>query len=225
MKKLNKVFISCMASLIAFTVIPSNSSIASSLPTEIELEEEFLNEVSQEDIDKAEKIVSIIENLEEKLDMEELQNNTKENIDSLDQDSKEFYYLYEKYSQENNNKMDAESVFKLISAYANNDYSITSDSENQMTTARVNVKVKEYKISNQRVRDVVNLVGIHGTGWAFAIALAKKFGKNPTWVTLMIVAVPALGAAGLNACNRKNKGIIITRTTIGATSMFSCKSQ
>lgn len=81
------------------------------------------------------------------------------------------------------------------------------------------------KFLNQRVKDILILVGIHGTGWSFEIAVAKKLGKSPTWVTLRIAAVPALGAAGLKACNRKGKGVIMTKISRGATHSFSCRSQ
>jgi hypothetical protein len=41
----------------------------------------------------------------------------------------------------------------------------------------------------------------------------------------LIIAVPALGWAVLNACNRYNKGVIIKDVRIGASHSFSCSAR
>ncbi|WP_375106085.1 hypothetical protein AB9L15_04100 [Lysinibacillus fusiformis] len=87
------------------------------------------------------------------------------------------------------------------------------------------VEVKETKMSNQEVNEILKAAGLNAGAWGFLTALAKKWGKSPTWRTLMMVALPTLGAAGLNSCNQYNKGVIITDTRIGATHMYGCLPQ
>lgn len=87
------------------------------------------------------------------------------------------------------------------------------------------VEVKETKMSNQEVIEIVKQAGLNAGAWGFLTALAKKWGKSPTWRTLMAVALPSLGAAGLNNCNQYNKGVKITDTRIGATHMYGCLPQ
>ncbi|HAJ4038265.1 TPA: hypothetical protein HLT91_23460 [Escherichia coli] len=87
------------------------------------------------------------------------------------------------------------------------------------------INYKEYKISNAKIKQLNKAVGLNSGFWATASAIAKIFAKSPTALTLMLAAVPMLGMAGINACNSKDKGIIITKIGSGATNSYSCKSQ
>ncbi|MEB9565495.1 hypothetical protein P4I85_34470 [Bacillus cereus] len=180
------------------------------------------SEVSSLEIAKTKEIMDVIQELDQKLDMENLSNNTTEDILKLSKESQDFYYSYKNISDLNNGNVSADNVTNLIASKVNEN-SINNNPNYAAQYAAV--RSKDFYISNYQVNEVIKLVGLHGTGWGFAIALAKKFGKSPTWVTLMIVAVPALGAAAINYCNSKNKGIIINRLSFGATHTFTCRSQ
>ena len=64
---------------------------------------------------------------------------------------------------------------------------------------------------------------MYASGWAVLNAIAKAFKKSPTLLNAMLIAIPALGLATLNKCNKDNRGVIITDVRIGATHSFSCK--
>ncbi|QWI46928.1 hypothetical protein [Bacillus mycoides] len=218
-----KIFNKCL--LVTFTTMLAFSYTA---PSSISYAEENKNvntantEVSGAEIAKTKEVMDVIQELDQNLDMENLSNNNPEDILKLSKASQDFYYSYKNLSELNNGNVSANNVANLIASKVNEN----SINNNPNYAAQyATVRSKDFYISNYQVNEVVKLAGLHGTGWGFAIALAKKFGKSPTWVTLMIVAVPALGAGALNYCNNKNKGVIINRLSIGATHSFTCRSQ
>ncbi|WP_144489255.1 hypothetical protein [Bacillus thuringiensis] len=218
-----KIFNKCL--LVTFTTMLAFSYTA---PTSISYAEESQNvntiktEVSGLEIAKTKEIMDVIQELDQNLDMENLSNNTPEDILKLSKASQDFYYSYKNINDLYNGNISADNVANLIASKVNEN---SINNSPNYAAQYATVRSKDFYISNYQVNEVVKLAGLHGTGWGFAIALAKKFGKSPTWVTLMIVAVPALGAGALNYCNNKNKGVIINRLSIGATHSFTCRSQ
>ncbi|PYE93229.1 hypothetical protein [Bacillus sp. 196mf] len=218
-----KIFNKCL--LVTFTTMLAFSYTA---PSSVSYAEEsrdvntIKTEVSGLEIAKTKEIMDVIQELDRNLDMENLSNNTPEDILKLSKATQDFYYSYKNISDFHNGNVSADDVANLIASKVNEN-SINNNPNYAAQYAAV--RSKDFYISNYQVNEVVKLAGLHGTGWGFAIALAKKFGKSPTWVTLMIVAVPALGAGAINYCNNKNKGIIINRLSFGATHTFTCRSQ
>ncbi len=222
MKILNKGLLVTFTTMLAFSyTVPSSISYAEENNT-INTVNTANTEVSNAEVTKTKELMDIIQELDQNLDMENLSNNNPEDVLKLSKTAQDFYHSYKSISDSNNGSVSADSVVNLIASKVNENS--INNNPNYAAQYAV-VRSKDFYISNYQVNQVVKLAGLHGTGWGFATALAKKFGKSPTWVTLMIVAVPALGAATLNYCNSKNKGVIINRLSIGATHNFSCRSQ
>ncbi|MED3554303.1 hypothetical protein [Cytobacillus praedii] len=202
---------------------PTNMSYAQE-SKEIVTEEEVINQtfnVSQEEVDEAQKIVNIILELDENLNMYDLSINKSSDLESLSKEAQDFYKLYKEKSEQTNGNVTQDDVLSVINNYYQ---STITETKIQRTSLNALPKIKEYTLTHQQVTDIVKLVGVHGTGWAFAAAIAKKFAKSPTLITMLIVAVPALGAAVLNACNRYNNGVIIQRISIGTFHNWNCKA-
>lgn len=87
------------------------------------------------------------------------------------------------------------------------------------------IRTKDFHLSQKDVSELKKMAGIYGTGWGLINAWAKKLGKSATWINMMLLAVPALGVATIDACNKRDKGVIITRTSYGATHTFTCKAK
>lgn len=219
MKNFKKCLLVTFTTMLAFSyTAPSSISYAE----ENKSVNTTKSEVSGAEIAKTKEMMDVIQELDQNLDMENLSRNNPEDILKLSKEAQDFYHSYKNMSDINNGNVSADNVVNLIASKVN-ESSINDNSNNAAMYSTV--RSKDFYISNYQVNEVIKLVGLHGTGWGFAIALAKKFGKSPTWVTLMIVAVPALGAAAINYCNSKNKGIIINRLSFGATHTFTCRSQ
>ncbi|SDZ57523.1 hypothetical protein SAMN05421736_11879 [Evansella caseinilytica] len=128
--------------------------------------------VTDEEVEKAQKIMSIIIELdEEALDMDNLPNNSEKEINRLSNEAKDFYYQYKELSDQSYGQLKQEDVLFFISSYFNG-HSVDTTfqiSESEYTTMS-SIRTKEWKVSNQRVKDILILVDAHGTGWAFAIA-------------------------------------------------------
>lgn len=75
-----------------------------------------------------------------------------------------------------------------------------------ITTPQNNYQIT---LSNYEVQQISKIVGLYGASWAAINAIAKKLGKSPTWINLMCVAIPTLGAAYINFQNKNNRGVII----------------
>lgn len=183
---------------------------------------------SEKEVEVAKNILNIINELDQNrnLNMYNLSENKQSDIDKLDKDVQEFYSLYKQaYEQANGQLNTADTIEILRSYYYQNINSVQEVQPVEQVTAASVISIKEYKISNQQVTEITKLAGLYGSGWAFMNALAKKFGKSPTFLNMLLVAIPALGVAGLNTCNRYNKGVIITDYRIGATHNFSCSAQ
>ncbi|WP_140159538.1 hypothetical protein [Bacillus thuringiensis] len=87
------------------------------------------------------------------------------------------------------------------------------------------IRTKDFHLSQKDVSELKKMAGIYGTGWGLVNAWAKKLGKSATWINMMLLAVPALGVATIDACNKRDKGVIITRTSYGATHTFTCRAK
>ncbi|MFJ7939630.1 hypothetical protein ACIQYG_14120 [Peribacillus sp. NPDC096622] len=182
--------------------------------------------VSKEQVADMQEVIDVVNELERSnLNMDNLSKNKQKDINRLSSDAKEFYYIYSQASK--NGKLDTTQMMSVFHTYYNamNNPTTKHASSNQGITTSSIGSVKTYNLSNQQVKDIGNLVGVHGSGWGLALAIAKHFGKNPTLATLLIMAVPALGWATLNACNRYSKGVKIKDIRIGASHSFSCSAR
>ena len=182
-------------------------------------------EVSQAEVKQVGEIVDIINELDQNLNMYDISKNKQGEIDNLSPEAQEFYYSYKQELDANNGDLNKKQTVGFLQSYYANNSNLNVAKEQSRISFYNPIKYKEYKLSNQQVVDIVGLVGLHGTGWGLLAALAKKFGKSPTFLTAMLIAVPALGAAALAKCNRKSKGVIIMDYQVGATHSFSCKSR
>ncbi|MCM3181141.1 hypothetical protein ACUXHY_005407 [Cytobacillus horneckiae] len=181
--------------------------------------------VTQEQVNEVEDLFNVVMEIENSsLDMVTLSNNAKSDIEALSKDAQRLYSLYAEFSNNGEIQLTEEQSFSLLNLYLTNPNSSQSIVSQGIAPASIG-SVKEYKLSHQDVVDIGKLVGVHGTGWGFLAAIAKKFAKKPTYATMLIVAVPALGWSVLNACNRYNKGVIIKDIRIGATHNFSCSAR
>lgn len=176
--------------------------------------------VSDAEMSGAEALFKAVEELDGTLDMEDVSNNDKEDIDSLSEDGQQLYELYlEKLESD---MSDEEKTLALLSQFK---------TEQQVNTKSNLIKassigsIKKYYLSNADVNSLIKNAGLNGGFWATVSAVAKRFGKNPTYVTALIVAVPALGVAVINKCNKYNKGVVIQDIRIGATHNFSCSAR
>ncbi|WP_208590832.1 hypothetical protein [Gracilibacillus suaedae] len=182
---------------------------------------------NQGDIDKVHNVVGIINEIEKsELDMENLSGNSKEEINKLSQAAQEFYFLYEEKVDELNINYGENVEIEVLNFIneVSNDYEMNSSETAAIQAASLG-GVYKYYLSNQQVKDIAAAAGVNGTFWGLMAAIAKKFAKKPTYITALIVAVPALGASLLTACNRKGKGIVIKDIRVGATHSWSCYSQ
>jgi ABC-type Fe3+-hydroxamate transport system substrate-binding protein len=220
--KLQKLIISLVTAATLFACASPSVSLASSTK---------LPQVSDEQVADMEKVIDIIGELDRSnLNMENLAENKPDDINKLSADAKGFYYIYAQASE--GSEVDTVEALSVIhTAYESMDPTTQTTKQASMSKptyvapSSIIGGVKTYKLSNQQVVDIGKLVGVHGAGWGLILAIAKKFAKTPTLATGLIIAVPALGWAVLNACNRYNKGVIIKDIRIGASHNFSCSAR
>ncbi|MEK4380348.1 hypothetical protein [Bacillus sp. FSL R5-0434] len=219
---MKKFIISAVTTTMLTTGVALPYANAQKKPQLVSMDESTPN-VNVNEIAKAKEITDIIKDLDKKLNMYDLSKNKKSDIDKLDKEEQEFYYLFKRASENANGKLTQEDTLKLLNSYYQNN---VKQSENKsLVSAASVIKKRDWKLSNSQVNNIVTLVNLHGTGWGLMIALAKAFAKSPTLLTMLIVAVPALGGAALARCNKKGKGIIISDLQVGATHSFSCRSR
>lgn len=217
---LKKGIVSVISAVALMTsVIPSNSSASerNSLPTA---------DVSKEQVNDVKGMLDAIKELERsKMNMDNLSKNKQKDIDKLSKEAQQFYYIFEQVVSENGNDVD-KALNTLVMYYqaANKENVISGPQEARASLASIG-SVKEYKISNAKIVQMTKDAGLYGGTWAVLIAVAKAFAKSPTVLTAMLVAIPTLGMAVLNKCNKYNKGVIITDVRIGATHNFSCQAR
>ncbi|MFC2948858.1 hypothetical protein [Virgibacillus sediminis] len=184
-----------------------------------ELSKSVQVDVSEEDLAKVQVMVNAIEELDQNLDMENLSKNKKRDIKQLSNEAQELYYLYTKKANKVNGKGDVspEEVLSFLNTAS------SSFSEPGMVEPNYSIRsVKRYYLTHQQVTDIVKGSAWNGGFWGMMAAIAKIWGKSPTVLTAMIVAIPTLGAATINLCNRYNTGIVIQDIRVGATHSFSC---
>ncbi|MCK6207690.1 hypothetical protein KZX50_19805 [Bacillus infantis] len=193
---------------------------------------EFTNvTVTQEDEKNTEVLVTAINELDEKLDMENLHSNSQEEINQLSEEGKKLYTDIIDYQNQLSSPLTGEDMVTILNSYfielSEKETSATKeiDLEPKVSALVGGINYKEYKISNSKIQQLNNLVDYNTGFWGVATAIAKIWAKNPTVLTLMLAALPVLGIAGLNTCNSKGKGVIITKFGTGATNSYSCKSQ
>jgi hypothetical protein len=211
---------SFLSLVLLISIVPISSLASTNAP-----DDETMN-VSLEELENTAILVDSINELDQKLDMENLSSNSQEEINQLSVEAKELYNLIVSYEKQKSTSLTGEDVLPLFNEYVEklNKNEISRSNEYSIAPAAV-INYKEYKISNADIQKLVKLAGLNGGFWATATAIAKIWAKSPTVLTLMIAAVPALGVAGLNLCNSKNKGVIITKIGSGATNSYSCRSQ
>ncbi|WP_053348390.1 hypothetical protein [Peribacillus butanolivorans] len=204
---------------LVFSIVPSTFA------SEITTENEEVTTVTEQEVQNTGIIVGAIEELDEKLDMENLPSNTQEEIDLLSSDARELYNFILDYSNNSSKPLTSDDTLVVLGAYLNklNNSSVQNNSE-QITPFALG-SVKEYKISNAKVKDLNAAVGANTGFWTLSAAIAKIWAKNPTVLTAMLVAIPIVGMSALNVCNRKGKGVIIKKISIGTAHQYSCTSQ
>ncbi|MEK4951957.1 hypothetical protein NST12_16820 [Bacillus sp. FSL W8-1127] len=224
-------FVSAVTLLGSSVPITSFAQAQDSPPSTIQKVDikELKKSVTKEQVADVQKMVNVISELDRKVNMDNLSANTQKDINKLSKEAKEFYYLYEQVYKQNDGKFDVELTLATLNYYYNSMNNTSTQSgtevkENTFSIASTIGSVKTYKLSNQQVNDIIKMIGVHGAGWGLMTAIAKYFAKSPTWITAMIIAIPTLGAAVLNACNRYNKGVIIKDVRIGATHNWSCSA-
>lgn len=182
------------------------------------------NQPTAKEVMNSEILIDAINELDQKLDMENLSNNSKNEINELSKDAKELYNYILNYDNQKSTSLTGEDALSIFNNYIMENDGIDKNANSGIQPTGV-INYKKYKISNAKINELVKLAGLNGGFWATATAIAKVFGKNPTALTLMIAAVPMLGIAGLNLCNSKGKGIVITKAGSGAVNTYSCTSQ
>ncbi|MFJ1450556.1 hypothetical protein [Bacillus halotolerans] len=183
--------------------------------------------VSGKDLKNTEVLVDAINELDEKLDMENLSSNSQEEISRLSLEAKKLYDFIVSYKNQKSGSLTGNDALIIFSEYVDEltKSEVNKPVEQMITTMGLGINYKTYKISNSKVKQLSNAVGINSGFWATSAAIAKIFAKSPTVLTLMLGAVPMLGMGVINACNSKGKGIIITKMGSGATNTYSCRSQ
>ncbi|RFU70277.1 hypothetical protein D0469_06665 [Peribacillus saganii] len=181
-------------------------------------------QVSKEQVANMKEVFDVVKELDRSnLNMDNLSKNKQKDINKLSSEAKKFYYIYAEASK--NGKLDAVQTMSVLHTYYNAINNIPTNQAKSNVVMAASIRVKTYKLTNQQVKDIGKLIGVHGAGWGLAVAIAKKFGKSPTLATALIIAVPALGWAVLNACNRYSKGVILKDIRIGATHNWSCSAR
>ena len=179
-------------------------------------------------------IVAALEELEKKLDMSKVTGHTERELNRLSPRARDLYDYIQEYARNSESPLTEDDTLVVLGSYLNLLNSESSSPKPRTTVPHLQKaefstlalgSVKEYKVSNQQISDLNKAVGVNTGFWGMAAAIAKIWAKSPTVLTAMLVAIPALGIAGLNACNRYNKGVIIKRVTIGTFSNWTCRSQ
>ncbi|MGW8459305.1 hypothetical protein ACWBUX_10240 [Bacillus atrophaeus] len=183
--------------------------------------------VSGKDVKNNEVLVEAINELDEKLDMENLSYNSQKEISQLSLEAKKLYDSIVSYANQKSTSLTGDDALIIFSEYVEEltKSEVNKPVEQMITTMGLGINYKTYKISNSKIKKLSNAVGINSGFWATSAAIAKIFAKSPTALTLMLGAVPLLGMGAINACNSKGKGIIITKMGSGATNTYSCRSQ
>lgn len=182
--------------------------------------------VTAKELENTEVVIDAINELDKKLDMENLSSNSQEEINKLSKEAKELYNSIVSYEDQKSTPLTGDDAITVLSEHVNklNNNEVNKSKEPTIQPMAV-INYKEYKISNSKLRQLNSAIGLNGGFWATATAIASTFSKSPTTLTLMLAAVPMLGMGMLNTCNSKGKGIIITKIGSGATNSYSCKSQ
>lgn len=222
MKFLNKFFILTLLAilLVTYSLPPSYAAGLGSI--------DDVTEISNEEIEQVAKMVRIIEELDTHLDMENLANNTIFEIENLSEEAQKFYYFVKGLEEDPENLLSGEEALIELTTYMNNMDSLNIDystEDNQISPMSIIGSSKKYYISDRQIRDLNLAVGGNTGFWTLAAAIAQIWGKSPTVLTAMLIAIPIVGIAGINICNRQQKGIVITHVRIGATHSATCVSQ
>lgn len=191
------------------------------------------NEVSTgKEVENTKRLIDSINELDQKLDMENLSSNSHHEINQLSADAKKLYNTIVNYENEKPTDLTSDDAIIILSNYLaelnnnqENKSQINKSKVNDVTVQALGINYKEYKISNSKIKELNKLVGLNSGFWATVAAVGKVFAKSPTALTLMLGAVPFLGIGAINVCNSKDRGIIITKFGSGTTNSYSCKSQ
>lgn len=222
-----------LVSIISFALIvafisPQNANALVLLPEGEEYYPEV--EMTESEISEAIEMRDVLLELDANLDMTNLENNTTEEISTLSESSQEFYSLYKETEPISNETLlplfiTSENIAGSPSKPPlNSDVMPPPGTSTYLYGGQIG-SVTNTSVSNTTITNINEIAGYTGSAFTFAALMAKKYGKNPTFLTLMLVAISALGMKALNTCNRYKKGIVITRTRVGATNYFTCKSQ
>lgn len=176
--------------------------------------------ITEQDIVNAGILVDAIKELDEKLDMNNLSSISENEVSLLSENARNFYDYIKEYE---NSQDFIENPQMVLANYMNE---IEKENPRSKKEGRIGgITYKEYKISNSKLKEFKKNVAYNAGFWGIAAAVAKVWSKSPTVLTAFLVAIPALGIAILDKCNKKSKGIIIIKAGTGATNTYSCKSQ
>ncbi|MED4631561.1 hypothetical protein P9443_01365 [Peribacillus frigoritolerans] len=185
-------------------------------------------QVSKEQIGDTQELIDVVNELDQSnLNMDNLSKNKQSEIKKLSKEAQEFYYIFEQVVKENGD--DAEKAIATLATYYQSMNNVNVASTKQEASGQVSASsigaVKNYYLSNTQVNNIIKDAGLYGGTWAVLSAIAKAFAKKPTLLTAMLVAIPVLGVAALNECNKYSKGVVITDVRIGATHSWSCAAR
>jgi uncharacterized membrane protein len=185
-------------------------------------------QVSKEQIGDTQELIDVVNELDQSnLNMDNLSKNKQSEIKKLSKEAQEFYYIFEQVVKENGD--DAEKAIATLATYYQSMNNVNVASTKQEASGQVSASsigaVKKYYLSNTQVNNIIKDAGLYGGTWAVLSAIAKAFAKKPTLLTAMLVAIPVLGVAALNECNKYSKGVVITDVRIGATHSWSCAAR
>lgn len=205
-----------IVSSIVFTLVYSVTLPVSQAFQEEEVETSFLPEDFDEQLD--ELIIMLKEMDKEEIDLVNPAENNEQQIEEL---SPEVQELYLEYEEAVNSGEVEELEVTIENIQSEQDVIIeTSSIDNKSSisffgaTANAGTKVT---ITNKTIQKLNDVTGWSGGIFAVATALIKlKLGLSPTPLTMLIIAVGALGMKGINSCNKNKKGIILEGVVYGS---------
>ncbi|MCY7779552.1 hypothetical protein [Bacillus haynesii] len=224
---MKKSFGILFSSVLLFSMMPF-SALASTESFEGKtISSDEMISVSGKEVENTKVLVKAINELDAKLDMEDLPANSQKEINQLTPEAKKLYDSIASYKNQASASLTSDDALVIFSEYVGelNKNKLSNPKKQTFTTMGLGINYKEYKISNSKIKQLSNAVGVNSGFWATATAIARYFSYSPTALTLMLAAVPMLGMSTINACNSKGKGIIITQMGSGATNTYSCRSQ
>jgi hypothetical protein len=177
--------------------------------------------VSKTDLENTETLVNVIEELDQNLDMENLSANSPEDINRLSVTAKDLYNSILEYANTTSEPLTGEDMALILSTQFHK-LSDNQSTETSFSTMGV-VNNKKWKLSNSKIKQLNRMAGWNAGFWATATAVARIWAKSPTALTGFLIAIPLVGMAAINSCNKREKGVYIRQVGSGATNNYFCE--